>query len=299
MTLLSIIAALVWEQYRPLRGPLLFDQLFTRWGDWLALRAGSGPRKHWLLAWGLGALLPALGACLVGMLLDELHVAFAWAWSVAVLYLATGFKGITFSCASIARALKEDDHPRARDLLAEWYTGSVEQMDGTDLSRASIEELLRLSLSRLLGVLFWFAVLGVFGAVLYRLAHLCLRRWRGEPSFAESLGRLIHLLDWLPVRAAAFGFAIVGNFEDAMYSWRTQSGTWPDLNEGVLFAAAAGALGVRLGGPLHVAGETLQRPDLGEGEPASPEYMDGAVALVWRVVLLWVGVLALIWLGGL
>ncbi|HRH79976.1 MAG TPA: regulatory signaling modulator protein AmpE [Thiobacillaceae bacterium] len=299
MTLLSIIAALLWEQYRPLRGPLLFDTQFSRWSDWLVLRAGAGPSRHWLLAWGLGALLPAAAVALAGALLEGLHVVFAWAWSVAVLYLATGFKGITFTCASIARALKEGNLPRARELLAEWGVNETDEADESALSRITIEELLRLAVTRLLGMIFWFALLGVFGAVLYRLTHLCYRRWRGEPAFAEYMGSALRLMDWLPVRVAAFGFAIVGNFEDAMYGWRTQAMEWEDLNEGVLLASAAGALGVRLGGPLQVAGETLERPELGEGEPATPEYMDGAVALIWRVALLWVAVLGLLWLGGL
>lgn len=302
MTLLSILAALLWEQYRPLRGPLLFEDLFTRWSDWLARHLGAGARQHWLLSWGLGALLPALGVLLVVGLLEHASVVLAWAWNVALIYLATGFKGITFACAATARAIKEGDLPRARETLAEWRGGLVDELgeeNATELSRDAIETLLRQALTRLFGVLFWFAVLGVFGAVLYRLSHLCLQRWRGEPDLAGVLRRGLYFLDWLPTRVAAIGFAIAGNFEDAMYGWRTQAADWPDDNEGVLLAAAAGALGVRLGGLARVAGETLERPDLGGGEPASPEFMDGAVALIWRVVLIWVAALGLIWVGSL
>lgn len=302
MTLLSILAALLWEQYRPLRGPLLFEDLFTRWSDWLARNLGAGTRQHWLLAWGLGALLPALGVLLVGNLLNYASVILAWAWNVALIYLATGFKGITFSCAATARAIKEGDLARARETLAEWRGVPLvadDQEDGEELARDAIEALLRLALTRLFGVLFWFAVLGVFGAVLYRLSQLCLRRWRGEPDLAGILGRALYFMDWLPTRVAALGFAIAGNFEDAMYGWRTQAADWPDANEGVLLASAAGALGVRLGGLARVAGEVVERPELGGGEPASPEFMDGAVALIWRVVLIWVAVLGLVWVGSL
>lgn len=302
MTLLSILAALLWEQYRPLKGPLLFEDLFTRWSDWLALRLGAGDRPHWLLAWGLGALLPALGVWLVAHLLRQGDEVLLWAWNVALIYLATGFKGITFACAATARAIKEGDLPRAREALAEWRGGPArgDGLEGpVELSRDAIEALLRLALTRLFGVLFWFAVLGVFGAVLYRLSHLCRQRWGGDPELGDMLGRGLALLDWLPTRVAAIGFAIAGNFEDAMYGWRTQAADWPDNNEGVLLASAAGALGVRLGGPMQVAGEVLERPDLGGGEPASPEFVDGAVALIWRVVLIWVAVLALVWVGSL
>lgn len=299
MTLLSILAALLWEQYRPLKGPLLFEDLFTRWNDWLAARLG-GARPHWLVAWALGALVPALVALLVSSLVSHASVVMVWAWNVAILYLATGFKGITFACATTARAIKEGDLERARESLAEWRLAPLQGdglEDATELSRDAIESLLRLALVRLFGVLFWFVLLGVFGAVLYRLSHLCHRRWQGDPD--SLLGQAITLLDWLPTRVAALGFAIAGNFEDALYGWRTQATGWPDRNEGVLLATAAGALGVRLGGERHVAGEVLSLPELGSGEAAAPEFVDGAVALVWRVVLIWLAALGLVWLGGL
>jgi len=46
---------------------------------------------------------------------------------------------------------------------------------------------------------------------------------------------------------AAAAFAVVGDFEDAIYCWRTQAREWLSPNEGVLLAAAAGALRGRLG----------------------------------------------------
>ena len=52
----------------------------------------------------------------------------------------------------------------------------------------------------------------------------------------------------------ALTFAVVGNFEDAVYCWRSQALAWSTRTQGVILAAGAGALGVRLGDTLHQYG---------------------------------------------
>ena len=147
--------------------------------------------------------------------------------------------------------------------------------------------------------LFWYFLLGVAGAVAYRLTLLCREIWHGEHAFDDFAERAGHFLDWLPVRAAAFSFAIVGNFQDALESWRGQSRSWGNENEGILLAAGAGALGVQLGGNIAVSGGELLRPVLGTEEAAGPDSIEGAIALTWRAAMLWLAVVGLLWLGSL
>ena len=56
------------------------------------------------------------------------------------------------------------------------------------------------------------------------------------------------LIDHVPARLTAFGFAVVGNFEEAVAGWRRDAGLWKRANEGIILSAAAGAVGVQLGG---------------------------------------------------
>jgi len=99
------------------------------------------------------------------------------------------------------------------------------------------------------------------------------------------------VLDWVPARITATAFAIVGDFEDAIYCWRTQAARWPDQLLGVVLAAGAGALGVRLGMPV-LRGATLEdRPDLGLGEDADTPSLDSVVGLIWRALVLWLAAL--------
>ena len=72
---------------------------------------------------------------------------------------------------------------------------------------------------------------------------------------------------------------------------RTQAGAWPDPNMGIVLAAGAGALGVKLGMPLTEVEGLQPRAELGLGEAAEPPVLDSAVGLLWRALVLWVLVL--------
>ena len=96
------------------------------------------------------------------------------------------------------------------------------------------------------------------------------------------------MLDWPAVRHTAAAFAVVGDFEDAVYCWRTQARGWLDPNAGIVLAAGAGAMGVRLGMPVQDVDGMQPRPELGVGDPAEGPFLDSTVGLLWRAVVIWV-----------
>ena len=89
------------------------------------------------------------------------------------------------------------------------------------------------------------------------------------------------------MRLTAFGFAMTGDFMGAAECWRAQAVTWRLRSQGIILAAAAGALGVKLGGVLHEDSGIVYRPQLGEGDEADVDYMQAAVGLIWRALVLW------------
>ena len=110
--------------------------------------------------------------------------------------------------------------------------------------------------------------------------------------FGGPARALLWALDWIPARLTALSFAIVGDFEDAAFSWRTQAKTWAAQeggeHAGIVLSSGGGALGVMLGGPLPVAiGEPELRPELGLGEAPDADLLPSAVGLVWRALVLW------------
>jgi hypothetical protein len=105
------------------------------------------------------------------------------------------------------------------------------------------------------GVFFWFLMpLGPACAVMYRVAEYLARAWN-EPehmrneAFGQFAARAFYWIDWLPVRLTAVAFAVVGNFEDAIYAWRNFAHRWADEARGIILSAGGGAMGVRLGTP--------------------------------------------------
>lgn len=298
MSLFALIAALAWERYRP-DLPARPRETARRWMIWLLEHINAGDERHGLLAWSLGVLAPALAVGGLALTLHGIWFPLGWAFDVAVLYLCLGFRRASYQAASVARALEGGSLDQAKGMLAAWRPYLLVGDAAEDLALQTAEELLRQALVRLFGVVFWFVLLGAAGGVVYLLSHLARDQWHGEPRFGHVAGRAVFYLDWLPARVTAFSFAIVGNFQDALEAWRGQAQGWGDENEGILLAAGAGALGLRLGGNVNLDGGVLQRPDLGVGEAPSAASMQGIVALVWRAILLWCAALGLFWLGGL
>ncbi|HEX9398359.1 MAG TPA: CobD/CbiB family protein [Burkholderiales bacterium] len=295
MGVVAIVAALVIEQWRPLGEWKSVPTAFAAWGGGLERAFNGGERRHGLVAW-LVAILPAVAA--VGALyalLAGASVALALAFNVAVLYLTLGFRQFSHYFTDIQLAVKSGDLDRARSLLAAWRGASGVLYTREEVIRLSIEEALLASHRHVFGVLLWYLLLpGPCGAVLYRLAAYLGGRWRNLGAFGEFARGALRVLEWPAVRLTAAAFAIVGDFEDAVYCWRTQAGSWPDPEAGIVLAAGAGAMGVRLGMAVQDVEGAEPRPDLGVGDPADAPFLDSTVGLLWRAVVLWIVVLAML-----
>ena len=129
--------------------------------------------------------------------------------------------------------------------------------------------------------------------------------------------RLFSLIDHVPgAPDRRSGFAVVGNFQDAVDGWKRDAGLWKHANEGIILAsAAAGAVGVQLGGgaapgvtPDRSKTFTRRRGRLlaaasdgstTQGMPPQLGHLGIVVGLVWRSVILWMLLVALLKLANL
>jgi len=312
MSLFSLIVALLLEQVRPLPYQQFVHGPLTRLADFLERHFNTGEHRHGALAWGFAALGLTVLAGLAFFALYALNPLLAWVWNVFVLYLTMGFRQFSHYYTDIQLALRMGDVPHARKLLAEWRGRPADDLSSSEIARLAIEEALAASHRHVFGVLVWFVLLpGPCGAVLYRASAFLAEHWgrRGEAdpiefgNFGTFAQQSFAIIDWLPARMTAAGFAIVGNFEDAIYCWRTQAAKWPEAGYGaglgIVLASGAGALGVRLGMPLVEAGEIADRAELGTGDDADVDFMQSAVGLVWRALVLWLLLLLLLGLASL
>jgi adenosylcobinamide-phosphate synthase len=290
---LSLIAALLLEQMRPLPAHNPVHAAFERYAVWIERQSNAGQYFHGVLAWALAAGSVTLLTVVLYHLLDSVSALLAWAWNVAVLYVAMGFRRFSVHFGGILHALREGDLQGARGELGRWRERAADELTGPEVARVSIECALVGAHRHLFGPIAWFLVLGPAGAVLYRASALLAERW-GERRHAEFgdfgafAARAFYWVDWVPARLTAVSFAIVGNFEDAIYCWRTQALAWATRAHGIILASGGGALGVRLGESLHQDGSLELRPELGLGDEADVDYMQSATGLIWRALVLWV-----------
>lgn len=317
MTLFSILVVLVLEQFRPLRR----DNPVYGWIVALAARVersfNAGRAEHGRLGW-----LVMMSALVAPTLLVHWLLAYAGplaqlAWTVVIVYLTLGFRHYSHYFSSIQIALNNGDLIEARRLLAEWSRTETAELDARDIARLAVERSLVTTHRNVFGVFFWLlAPIGPAGAVLYRVAEYLARAW-SEPAhleneaFGQFARRAFRVIDWVPARLTAIAFAIVGNFEDAVYAWRNFARRWSDESTGIILSAGGGAMGVRLGTPTENA-SSLPPTDVGvidtppdidvlPGEEPSLRALQSTVGLIWRALLLWILVLLMIsianWLG--
>ena len=299
MNVLAIIAALLLEQWRPLAERKSVAGVLGGWAAWLEQSFNGGERRHGVVAWCVAVVPPVLATSLLALALREAHFILAAAFNVAVLYLTLGFRQFSHHFTTIQLAMKAGDVDRAREALDTWRGAAGVVRSREEVIRLAIEEALLATHRNVFGVLLWYVVLGPAGAVLYRLAAYLAARWKGLGDFGEFAQRVFHLIEWPAVRVTAAAFAVVGDFEDAVYCWRTQARGWPDPNAGVVLAAGAGAMGVRLGMPVHEVEGVQPRAELGVGEGAETAFLDSAVGLVWRALVVLVTILIVIQIARL
>ncbi len=311
MSLLSLIVALLLEQWQPLAAHKTLHAWLARYVNFFEHYFSAGKHKNGRIAWLLALLFPLSATAVLYWLLYSTQPVLAWIFTVLVLYLTMGFRHFSHYYTDIHQALHNNDLDKARSLLASWRGMSCHELNAEEVARVTIEKALLASHRHVFGVIAWFVFtmllgLGPAGAVLYRLAQFLNNRWNGarwgkqdDDEFGLFARQAYHWMEWLPLRLTAFTFAIVGDFEDTVYCWRTQAQSWPDPDAGIILASGAGALGVRLGQPIPQDGLPLDRPELGIGDEADVDFMQSAVGLVWRALVFWLILLLLLGLASL
>jgi adenosylcobinamide-phosphate synthase len=298
----SLIAAVALEQYRPLTQPLAYYQAYARYAHALREKIDGGESMQGVIAW-IAAVLPLL--LLTGLIygwLNHLSSILGWAVNVIVLYFTAGFKYYSRVAEEVGGLIKSGQMDQACRRLELWRGNPPGSLRPEDAVKLTLEELFSRSHRQGFGVFFWFTVLsplGPVGAILFRASSILARRWGsdGTPfgAFSESFFRT---LNWLPARLTSLTYAVAGNFEDAMYCWRSQGQDWSDPEDGMILAAGAGAMGVRLGLPVCIGGDWVQRPELGVNQEPDADHIDSAVSLTWRGLVIWMVIGLLLFVAG-
>jgi len=292
MTLAAVVVALVLGHLaQGLAEALRRHGWFDDWLRWLGAKSQAG--GIWHGRWGVVlALLPPL--LVVGLLqwtLDTLlYGVVGLLFGIGVLFYCWGPRDLDLDVDAIV------DAPDAAARNAAIARLSPNAND----TPALIVAVFHAARRRWFGVLFWFLLLGAFGAVLYRLIALAAEDDAASlpPENATGAKRLLAWLDWPVSQLMALFMALVGDFDTVFGAWKQNGGAAFDANAD--FLGAAGRASVR----SELADDAQDYADAGESASdiarelgPMPELRD-AMSLVWRTLVAWLAVIALFVIAG-
>lgn len=294
-TLLAVIVALAIGHLAPdIASGVRQYGWFNGWLRWLNAQfpEGSFWRGHYGIA--LALVVPLLAVGLFQVALDQPLWGFVGLlFDIAVLFYCWGPRDLDLDVAAVLDA--PDAASRRANAARLWPHGEVARLDGPSL----VEAVFRNALRRWFGVLFWFCLLGPFGALLYRLGVLAVERDETPLAHDTASGAKtwLAILEWPVAQLMALALALVGNFDSVLAAWR-EDGAF-DLHGNLLNAAARASVRSEIAEEVAdyaesgVSASTAMAEVFGE----LPELRD-AMSLVWRILVLWLAVIALFVVAG-
>ena len=235
---------------------------------------------------GLGLALERLTAGRPGA---RILVTAAATWAVL------GGRSLQQEAGAISAQLADGDLEAARRQIRNLVGRDPSRLDATGIARACVESLAENTSDAVIAPLLWGAVAGVPGLLGYRAANP-LDAMVGHRSprylrFGWAAARLDDVANLVPARvagalAAASAGLVGGSVRAAGRAMSQDAGRHPSPNAGVVEAAFAGGLGVRLGGVNVYAGEVEDRGTLGRGRAVEVPDIDRAARLGRRISVL-------------
>ena len=285
--LIAVVVSLLLGHLLPSLPALRRYDWFIGWLHWLGRQAGGEwPNRVGLLI-AVGLPLAAVGAA--QFLIDDAWYGLpAFGFALLALLYAWGPRDLSLDVEEVIEA----NGPEARRAaaVALFPEGGEPVVEGPTLVAA----VFRCALWRWFGVLFWFLVAGAVGALGYRLISLCAQgeARRSLPEGQRGVARTsLAVLNWPVAQLMTFALALAADFDRVLSAWRDWHAQGVRLDPGFLDAAARASVASELAEEdAYAVDGPAQAPDLLE--------LRDALSLVWRILLLWLGVLALLVLAG-
>lgn len=279
---------------------------------YLADRALGDPRRgHPVAAFGKAAAAletltyrdsGAAGAVHVGVLIGSLGAlgltaqraarrggpACLIAAIAAATWVSLGGTSLARTGLTMSELLERGDVEAARGLLPSLCGRDPASLDAAGLTRASLESVAENTSDAQVAPLLFAAGGGVPAVLAYRgintLDAMVGYRSPRYLRFGWAAAKLDDAANYLAARVTAtlvvaLAPVVGGSPSGAARAWRRDAGRHPSPNAGVVEAAFAGALRVRLGGPTQYRHELQIRPTLGDGREPTLGDLRRAVAL--------------------
>ena len=286
MTLIILLCGLGLEYFLGVLDDVRRLKWFSRYSDWLENKLVQS--RYWNSAGGI--ILTLAGPLLLVLLIDyglkNVFFPLSYLFALAVLLNSIGPVFLNQTLTAYVEALDAEDDVQARHYAGE-LCHAVAAPDPDKDEEEIIGRIFIEANERLYAVIFWFIVLGPFGAMLYRLANSLKSKHQDiHGAYADSARHLNHILDWPSTRLFALGNALAGNMIEAIEAWRDNEDGSLLVNEAILIASGFGA--------LHYHPET----DIQEENVERSYWIRASQALINRTLIVWLTILGIMTIAG-
>ena len=287
MSLLSVIFALIAESFISSLSELRrFDFIF-RYVSWLRTKLPVFSFQNGSVTLVIVFSGVLFAVWLISAMLANVLGLFGFLFGIAVLIFMIGPRDLEDDVQNVSTAFENKDYEGAN-----FYASQLANRDIAEpphqLAQTVKEVILLQANTRLLGVFFWFILLGPVGAVLFRLTCLLKENQTNETDeFAEASRELYQIIIWLPARICVLSYAVAGSFVETMSYWNGLSDLWLRDSEEFIIVSGIGTLRYELRKDRE---DDNEEPDIAG--------IHHALSLVKRAVIVWIVLLSLLIVTG-
>jgi adenosylcobinamide-phosphate synthase len=226
----------------------------------------------------------------------SLHPLAGFFVAAILAYTCLALRSLHRESALVASALSTGDINAARHLLSRIVGRDTEHLDEGEIWRALVETVAENTCDGIIAPLFWLTLTGPVGAVCFKAVSTLdsMVGYRNDRyrQFGWASARMDDLLNFVPARFTALLMILAAplcglSLPGALMIARRDRRKHPSPNSGHPEAAAAGALGVRLGGTSHYQGRISHKEFIGDPVvPLDQRAYAGMIRLMYTTTLL-------------
>jgi adenosylcobinamide-phosphate synthase len=262
--------------------------LSTVYERWLT-RYFSRSVRSGLLFWFLVVGTMVAGYVIIRVICSLINPIASYAFDVFIIYQAIATRDLHQHAEMVLQALVSGDLGAARKCLSCIVGRDTQDLDASEISRATIESVSESLVDGIVAPLFWAVIGGAAGALIYRTANtldsMVGHRTPAYEKFGKPSARIDDLLNWAPARLCALMISLFR----VPASWpkvQREAGAHASPNAGWPEAAMAYGLGVRLGGTNYYDGEAIEGPLFNaSGRVAGISDIKRSLMRIWWVVV--------------
>lgn len=247
-------------------------------------------RRQKLTSGSLAYLVMIVTVTVLLIALKQL-VWYSWLFHAVLLWLALDWQLLSRWSVKLCEAMAANDKTQARELLANRLNRETHALSLIGIGKAGAETILLGAGRNAIAVLFWYALLGGVGALIYTLTMSLARAW--SPSrqqfvpFGVPANRILSVLDLVPLRLLALLIAIGRRASGVLRSVLAQGELWRTPGPGWLLTSASAKYQLSLGGPAIYDETKRIRSKIGHGVVPAAIHLAQLRHKMARMIIVW------------